>query len=118
MNLPGSRRERHMLNSFSRMAPELFRFSSKPEGEMLFDEDLRNAHRVVSRAPKRGTEDGGCSGSYASGSSRAPKKAKKQTATSLWEDDDNEGGFGGEDEDAGGFGMDGLDELEGLENLF
>jgi len=110
-----------MLNSFSRMAPELFRFSSNPEGEMLFDEDLREAHRVVPRAPKRGAMDGGCGGgggSYASGSLRGPKKSKQQTATSLWEDDDNEGGLGGEDEGADGFGMDGLDELEGLENLF
>lgn len=108
-----------MLNSFSRMAPELFRFSSKPDGEMLFDEDLRESHRVVARSSKRGTEDGGCSGSYAAGSSRDPKKAKKQTANSLWEDDDNEGvGLGGEDEDADGFEMDGLDDLEGLENLF
>ena len=113
MNLPGSRRERHMLNSFARMAPELFRFSSKPEGEMLFDQDLRDAQRVVSRVPKRAAEE--CSGNYASGS-RAPKKAK---ASSLWDDDDNECDLGGDV--GGGFEIDnlgGLEDLEGLENLF
>lgn len=102
-----------MLNSFARMAPELFRFSSKPEGEMLFDQDLRDAQRVVSRVPKRAAEE--CSGNYASGS-RAPKKAK---ASSLWEDDDNECDLGGDVE--GGFEIDnlgGLEDLEGLENLF
>ena len=101
-----------MLNSFARMAPELFRFSSKPEGEMLFDQDLRDAQRVVSRVPKRAAEE--CSGNYASGSVRAPKKAK---ASSLWEDDDDAALGVGD----GVFGIDslgGLDDLEGLENLF
>jgi hypothetical protein len=33
-----------MLASFSRMAPELYRFSSTPNLDVLFDESVRNVH--------------------------------------------------------------------------
>lgn len=45
-NLPGSRRERKLMRSFARMAPELLRHSSDPEKAMRFAPHLRNAHRV------------------------------------------------------------------------
>ena len=44
-NLPGSRRERHLLRSFARMAPELLRHSDNPEKAQRFAEHLREAHR-------------------------------------------------------------------------
>jgi hypothetical protein len=45
-NLPGSRRERKLMRSFARMAPELLRHSSDPEKAMRFAPHLRDAHRV------------------------------------------------------------------------
>jgi hypothetical protein len=63
-NLPGSRRQRQLLRSFSRMGPELLRHSSKPEKALLFAEHLRAAHR-----PKE---------------QRVPRAKKKKV--SLWDD--------------------------------
>lgn len=44
-NLPGSRRERQLLRSFARMAPELLRHSANPALADRFAEHLRLAHR-------------------------------------------------------------------------
>ena len=44
-NLPGSVAERELLGSFSRMLPELLRFSSASELRNLIPEELREVHR-------------------------------------------------------------------------
>lgn len=44
-NLPGSRTERDLLGSFSRMLPELLRFSSSAHLLDIIPEDLKRAHR-------------------------------------------------------------------------
>lgn len=49
-NLPGSRRERDILRSFARIAPELLRFSNKRELRELFPAHVRDAHDVGERA--------------------------------------------------------------------
>lgn len=49
-NLPGSRRERQLLRSFARIAPELLRYSSKPELALRFSEHLRRVHRPSCKA--------------------------------------------------------------------
>lgn len=46
-NLPGSRRERDLLRSWSRMAPELQRYSTKPELAELWPPLEREWHRAV-----------------------------------------------------------------------
>jgi len=53
-NLPGSRRERQLLRSFARIAPELLRYSTKPELALRFSEKNRIVHRPhgMSRAPR------------------------------------------------------------------
>lgn len=48
-SLPGSRRERQLLRSFARMAPELLRHSASPELAERFAEHLRSAHRPNQR---------------------------------------------------------------------
>jgi len=100
-----------MLNSFSRMAPELFRFSSRPDGEMLFDEHLRDAQRVLPRVVKRSADDAGCGNN-----NNTATKKPKHTSNSLWDDEDNHCVLDGDDEGVGAteFEIDGLCELEGL----
>jgi hypothetical protein len=49
-SLPGSRRERQLLRSFARMAPELLRHCEKPELAERFSTKLRSAHRPGERA--------------------------------------------------------------------
>jgi len=44
-SLPGSRTERDLLGSFSRMLPELLRFSSSAHLLDIIPEDLKRAHR-------------------------------------------------------------------------
>ena len=44
-NLPGSTRERELLNAFARMAPELLRHSDKPHVVDLVKPHLRGVHR-------------------------------------------------------------------------
>tara|TARA_B110001452_G_scaffold171371_1_gene143447 strand:- start:2213 stop:2641 length:429 start_codon:yes stop_codon:yes gene_type:complete len=53
-NLPGSIRERQLLNAFARMAPELMRHSDKPHVADLVAPHLRAAHRP--RQAKRDDE--------------------------------------------------------------
>ena len=45
-NLPGSVTERELLSSFSRMLPELLRFSSSSDLVSKFPEKLQRAHQV------------------------------------------------------------------------
>ena len=79
-NLPGSRRERQLLRSFARMAPELLLHSEKPELAERFTEKLRRAHR-----PDGHTR-------------QAPRATDRATAVSkeksLWDNEDDD-----EDED-------------------
>ena len=49
-NLPGSRRERQLLRSFARMAPELLRHSTNPALAERFSDRLRAAHRPSEHA--------------------------------------------------------------------
>ena len=82
-SLPGSRRERSLLRSFARMAPELLRHSAAPELGMRFKESLRNAHKPDERthAAPRVHE-------RRLGEEAAAAAKKKKT---LWdEDDDND----------------------------
>lgn len=96
-NVPGSRRERHMLRSFARMAPELYRYSSKTEMVDRFAEHIRNVH-VASGG------GGGSSGAASAGNARAGKAAVggagarsrrkrsvAETEMMLWGDDDGGG---------------------------
>lgn len=46
-SLPGSTAERDLLRSFSRMLPEILRFSSSHDLVANADEELRNCHRPV-----------------------------------------------------------------------
>ena len=78
-NLPGSRRERQLLRSFARMAPELLRHSEKPELAERFTEKLRRAHRPDghTRQAPRATD-------------RATIVVSKEK--SLWDDEDDDDG--------------------------
>ena len=71
MNLPGSRRERDLLNSYSRMAPEMLRMSNHPEMINLFPAHLHEFHRPKERAEK----------------SQAERHAE---ASKIWNDDDDD----------------------------
>ena len=77
-NLPGSRRERQLLRSFSRMAPELLRLSEKPELATRFSAALRAAHRPSEKtltAPRAET-------------AKRLTEEKEQKKRSLWDDDE------------------------------
>jgi hypothetical protein len=94
--LPGSRRERQLLRSFARMAPELLRHSANPNLADRFAEHLRSAHRPSQRA--RAAPRASMAASTASaasvasapadprGASAAPKTVS-ESLTSLWESD-------------------------------
>ena len=60
-NLPGSRRERQMLRSFARMAPEMYQYSNKKEMSLQFAEDIRHVHNPESASKRRrpASNDGG-----------------------------------------------------------
>ena len=75
-NLPGSTRERHMLRSFSRMAPELYSHSSKPEMKTKFPEHLLDVHNPENTSKRRRIE-------------RVAESAANNIANGslLWEDD-------------------------------
>ena len=128
MNLPGSRRERHLLKSFSRMVSELFRFSSNPGGEFMFDQPLRECHQIsgkrssiiLSSNPTSNDGHGDGGPSAPSSSSLPSKRQKPAAASSLWDDDELE--EKGETDFTDG--LNGLGELEdmsamdGLDGLF
>ena len=79
-NLPGSTRQRCMIESFSRMIGELLRHSDRSDVLELLDEDLRDAHRpsVVERDDATAQED-------ASRSCRPVPLPPLRSTTSLWE---------------------------------
>ena len=71
-NLPGSRRERDLLQSWSRMTGEMYRFSDKPEKAKLFKPNLANFHKP------------------AKGAKPAPKvvnESRKRKAKDVWAND-------------------------------
>jgi len=87
-NLPGSRRERQLLRSFARMAPELLRHSASPELADRFAEHLRSAHRPSHRA-RAAPRASSMAASALAGASEAPAvpKTLSESLTSLWESD-------------------------------
>ena len=79
-NLPGSRRERDLLRSWSRMAGELYRHSNKPEKASRFDERLSTFHQ-----PAKGVRS----------APRVFNETRKRKAKDVWENDsDGEGEVG------------------------
>lgn len=80
-NLPGSRRERQLLRSFSRMAPELLRHTKNPDLALRFDDALRAAHKPEdhSRLAPRVTT--------AVETATTTEAAAIASAASLWDDD-------------------------------
>ena len=85
-NLPGSTRERDMLQSFSRMLPELLRHSDRTDVFDRLPQHLKDAHRPrdVERddAPARGP-----STTAASAAAAAPTTSLLPALHGLWEDD-------------------------------
>jgi len=129
MNLPGSRRERHLLQSFSRMVSELFRFSSNPDGQHLFDDQLRACHQVAGKRSSSlhdptSNEGHGSGGPFVPSSLSSKRQKLGTTSTSLWDDDELEDdGKGSCEIEADDFtdgltGLHGLSGLDGLEGLF
>lgn len=76
-NLPGSRRERDMLRSWARMAPELYMHSSRQAMALKFEKSIRERHKQTNDAQR--PADGSRS------------KKQKNAPTSLWEEADEEG---------------------------
>lgn len=104
-NLPGSRRERDMLRSWCRMAPELYAHSVDPNKALKFNKDLQNAHKQNDsddmrsfettsgshvHTSKRAKTTGGVGGTSSSSSSSF---AIPSSSTTLW-DDGNSGCIG------------------------
>lgn len=90
-NLPGSTRQRCMIESFARMIGELLRHSDRNDVLELLDKDLRDAHRpsVVQRDDATAQDDANRSGKTVS----MPLPPLRST-TSLWDaslDDDVSG---------------------------
>ena len=86
-NLPGSISERQLLASFSRMLPELLRFSSASDLLKLIPEDLQRHHRVPENV----------NDSSLVPSMQPKKKAKRKGPTDVWEgwgDGSTMGGIG------------------------
>ena len=82
-NLPGSRRERQLLGSFSRMAPELLRHSANPSLASRFSEDLRRAHlpeNHTRQAPRASVRV----------DTAVAEVDKEGVASCLWDDDDED----------------------------
>lgn len=81
-NLPGSKRERDLLQSWSRMIGEMYRFSNKKEKALKMHPRLASFHK-----PAKGLKP-------------APKvinEKRKRKAVDVWANDSDDGG-GGEDE--------------------
>lgn len=75
-NLPGSTRERDLLYSFSRMAPELLRHSDRPDMLDLVPEELKDAHR-----PKQVDRDDAPAGRALTTGGRGGSRGKKRRAS-------------------------------------
>lgn len=71
MNLPGSRRSRDLLKSYSQMAPEMLRMSDNPELINMFPKHLHEIHRPRERAEKTQAE-------------------KQAESARMWKDDDDD----------------------------
>jgi hypothetical protein len=86
-NLPGSRRERQLLRSFARMAPELLRHSTQPELANRFVERLRLTHRpsAHSQAAPRVQERAAAAEAAAEAAAAA---AVPVGVDSLWDEED------------------------------
>ena len=93
-NLPGSRREREMLSSWSRMVAQLLMHSDKPETVELVPEYLRDVHKPSDAArddapvlPSSATA--GCSTAHAPArmaNGKARASARKRQRQELWDD--------------------------------
>jgi TATA-box binding protein (TBP) (component of TFIID and TFIIIB) len=81
-NLPGSRRERHMLRSFARMAPEMYRCSSKLDMVDRFAEHLRHVHTAENSAGA-----GEACGPHKSRAGTPDARSKKRSLSSNLETD-------------------------------
>lgn len=108
-NLPGSTRQRHMLRSFSRMAPEMYTYSNKPEMKTKFPEHIRDVHnpentskrQKLAQESAQTTTGSGVSGSF------------------LWEDtNDTALTYGpmetqtGSNQFVSGIGLNGIDDID------
>jgi hypothetical protein len=80
-NLPGSTRERHMLRSFSRMVPELYSHSSKPEMKAKFPDHLHDVHNPENTSKRRRLAQERALSAAASAANRSA------AGSLLWEDD-------------------------------
>jgi len=115
-NLPGSTRERHMLRSFSRMVPELYSHSSKPEMKAKFPDHLHDMHNPENTSKRRRL-------AQERALSVAENAANRSAACSLlWEDDTggltssltygHAGRQGGSDELVAELGVSGIDDVD------
>lgn len=115
-NLPGSTRERHMLRSFSRMVPELYSHSSKPEMKAKFPDHLHDMHNPENTSKRRRL-------AQERALSVAENAANRSAACSLlWEDDaggltssltyGHAGRQGGSDELVAELGVSGIDDVD------
>ena len=104
-NLPGSTRERDLLNSFSRMLPELLRHSDRADVREFISDELKAAHR-----PAAVHRDDALEGEDETTRAKAPRLP---VATDLWADAELptlHGAQGAAGLDALGFADDGMDE--------
>ena len=101
-NLPGSRRERDLLRSWSRMTGEMYRFSDQPDKALKFHPSLANFHKPAKNAKP------------------APKvvnETRKRKAKDVWandSDDDEQGADSARPSLLLGLGDEDADLLNGL----
>ena len=91
-SLPGSRRQRQLLRSFARMAPELLRHSERPELAERFNERLRRSHRPeghTRQAPRATARKARAEAEAAAAASTDRASTAMEAMQSLWEDDDD-----------------------------
>lgn len=98
-----------MLRSFSRMAPEMYTYSNKPEMKNKFPDHLRDVHNPENTSKRQKLAEGSASdpaGSRVSGSS-------------LWEDTNDTaltygpmGAQTGSNQFVGGLGLNGIDDVD------
>ena len=81
-SLPGSTRERQLLNSFARMLPELLRHSDRKDVLDLISEDLKKVHRPDDEGEGRTERGGGKEASF------PPLRAVAASSSSLWGEED------------------------------
>ena len=86
-NLPGSTRERSMLQSFARMLPELLRHSDRTDVFERMPQHLKEAHRP--RAVERDDAP------LVAVATTTPTRASKPKLSALWDDAPEDVGSGG-----------------------